>query len=1634
MKWLRLIVLFCLVLSQLPIATVFAGVDITNPVFDSISLDKREVKVGDTINFTIKATDSESGLKDSGFLYYKTPLTEKNHYININYNTATGNYEGSLTMTEAMESGEWKVSWITIYDNTENHTTVYGPLENSNFTLSETTTDTNRPVFNGINIDKTDVRVGDTINFIIKATDIESGLKSSGYLYYKTPLTGKNHYININYNAGTGNYEGSLTMTEAMESGEWKVSWITIYDNLDNITTIYGPIDGGNFNLTGTSADINKPTIESISLDKQHLKVGDTVHFSIKAMDNESGLKSSGYLYYETPLTGKKQYINISYNATTGAYEGSLKMTETMEPGIWEVAWITIYDHTENNTTVYGPFEGTSFTLEDYTKDFISPSFNGMHVDKKLYETNAYAKLTVNAMDNTMVKSVQVNYLKPITGETESIILLKDADETFTANYYIPTDAEYGEWKVSSVEVIDLNNNTTTITSGLETGDFTVLKPIASLGHKFVMSNETWSYQTINGDVYIGPEAILTIDQNVTINGNVYVLGALRSYGGLTVNGALNARSISMGYKFYYYNGDATFSGSNYVNTMSATYYPLTEVPMELYETPLIKEDGRIDILGATIPVVDVYLDNQKLNVKSDGTFRFTDYYIGDRKEITFMFVDVFGKTTYKSYKVYSNDKPVVSIDKSDGIYLGNQYIELSLSKDGTIYYTLDGSEPTASSTVYSSPITLNDSTVLKYMAEDEIGNKSEIYSKNFDLFFVNEVTNASNTVTGKGQPGLTVNFTVNEQTYSAVINDSGTFRVEIPNLEEVKDISVSASDELGNVSSPYEIGVKDVIAPKVSGIEQAGIYNNDKIITFNEGIATLNSAAINSGDSVKYDGNYILVVTDDSGNETTVNFTIDKTAPVVSGVKNDDVYNQDVTINFNEGSAKINGETFTNGTVVKDEGDYSLEVTDLAGNITNVSFTIDKTAPVITGVENNKSYNQDVSVQFNEGIATLNGIPFTESMITAEGDYTLNVTDAGGNKTEVRFEIDKTAPKVSGVEHGGLYNKDVSISVNEGTAHLNGATFTSGTKVDEEGTYTLIVTDKAGNQTTVEFTIDKTSPIVSGVKNNESYNKEVVITFEEGTATLDSEVFLSESSVEAEGIHTLVVIDAAGNQTSVSFTIDKTAPQVSGVENEAMYNKAISLSFNEGTAKLNGEVVLSGTVVQADGSYTLEVIDEAGNKTVLTFIIDQTSPVVSGVIDNGVYNHNVKITFNEGTALLNGLPYLSGTEIDSEGAYKFEVTDQIGNKYAADFVIDKTPPVVNGVEDNAVYNQAVVLTFNEGTATLNAEPFKSETKVEAEGTYTLIVIDPAGNQVSNSFTIDKTAPNVMGAADNGLYNKDVTITFNEGTAELNGALISSGTIVKGEGTHKLVVSDKAGNKTAIQFTIDKTAPAISGVVNGSTYNKDVMAAFSEGTAVLNGRTYKSGTIVNVAGVYTLVVTDASGNKATVKFTIDKKAPNVPVINTVSDQSTAVSGKAEANSTVKLYIFGRYQKSVTADRYGNYKFAITKQKAGTSIKVTATDKAGNISSPKEVKVLDKTPPAIPTVNKVTYKTTTITGKAEKSATIYVYRGTTYLGKAIADSKGAFKVKIKAQKKGTSLSVYAKDAAGNKSGKRAVKVY
>lgn len=68
------------------------------------------------------------------------------------------------------------------------------------------------------------------------------------------------------------------------------------------------------------------------------------------------------------------------------------------------------------------------------------------------------------------------------------------------------------------------------------------------------------------------------------------------------------------------------------------------------------------------------------------------------------------------------------------GAYSSTQTVTLTTNETATIYYTVDGTTPTTSSPVYSAPLTVSATTVLKYFAKDLAGNIEQLKSQTYTI------------------------------------------------------------------------------------------------------------------------------------------------------------------------------------------------------------------------------------------------------------------------------------------------------------------------------------------------------------------------------------------------------------------------------------------------------------------------------------------------------------------------------------------------------------------------------------------------------------------------------------------------------------------------------------------------------------------------------------------------------------------------------------------------------------------------------------------------------------------------------------------------------------------------------------
>ena len=113
--------------------------------------------------------------------------------------------------------------------------------------------------------------------------------------------------------------------------------------------------------------------------------------------------------------------------------------------------------------------------------------------------------------------------------------------------------------------------------------------------------------------------------------------------------------------------------------------------------------------------------------------------------------------------------------------------------------------------------------------------------------------------------------------------------------------------------------------------------------------------------------------------------------------------------------SVAVNGKKISGKKIsLKEDGKYTVEV-KTANSEKTVSFTKDSKKPVVTGVENGKTYKGAVVISFSDELSGLKSAKLGKKKVksgvkvTKPGKYTLKLTDKAGNKTTVKFTIEKS-------------------------------------------------------------------------------------------------------------------------------------------------------------------------------------------------------------------------------------------------------------------------------------------------------------------------------------------------------------------------------------------------------------------------------------------------------------------------------------------------------------------------------------------------------------------------------------------------------------------------------------------------
>ncbi|WP_210499602.1 Ig-like domain-containing protein [Vibrio crassostreae] len=926
--------------------------------------------------------------------------------------------------------------------------------------------------------------------------------------------------------------------------------------------------------------------------------------------------------------------------------------------------------------------------------------------------------------------------------------------------------------------------------------------------------------------------------------------------------------------------------------------------------------------------------------------------------------------------------------------------------------------------------------------------------------------------LSGTSEPDSTVQIKYNGITYSeptVVVNDDGTWSFIMP--DELSDgehtVELVVTDSAGNKTTTPLTFTIDTQISLTGGLDRAsdtGDFDDDNITNENKptfsGTGEVGATVTLTINGQKYetevdaDGNweitvpdaladgdysYTIKIEDTAGNQKTISdtITVDQTALVSggldsasdSGFSNSDNYTNDTTPTFSgtsepfaeititiDGQTKVvtadeNGDWSTTIDTPLSDGTYTYEIStkDVAGNHKTVSdsLTIDTTPPATPTV----SLDNDTGHSISDGI-TNSDKPAFSGKIDPE------------NKVELTIDGKTYAQPDIYVDASGNWSFVVPVNLEDGDYN-----------------YEVVVTDKAGNQSTAsgqvtvdtqfDFSYDLEDTSDTGVKDDwvtRNPNPTLSGTTEPDTKFIikvDGNTYAVQADSNGDwsftipdplphGTHTIEIIgtDVAGNtltktvdividtMTTVSGGLD--ASTDTGASNSDGITKSTNLKFSgEGeagstiTLTINNteyttqvdeygkwEITLGTSLPDGEYSYTIEIEDKAGNtETITDTVIVDTSTVVIADLD-------------------------SASDTGSSD------TDKITKE---------TRPTFNGVAEEG------------STVVIKIDGVSYNVTVEADGSWEftqpfdlsdgnhsweVISTDPAGNtdSKSGSFLIDTTT--------------DIT-----GGLDLSSNTGSKSDTITSDNTPTFSGTGEAGAE--VTLTIDGVEYSTQVNPDG-TWSIDVPVELSDGT-------YS----------YTLVVEDTAGNTKTIsdKITVDTTVfvtggldinsdSGKYIDDITSDTTPTFSGTGEAGATVVLTINGRtYETEV--DENGEWEIDVTHElnvDKSYPYTIDITDDAGNTDSISGSIVIDTSTTLtggldadsdsnivgdeITNDNKPTFS-----GKAEKDAEVTItIDGTTYPVTVASDGSWTFEVPSNLPDGSYSYTINSEDKAGNTASK------
>jgi trimeric autotransporter adhesin len=397
-KFLIQLMVFILILTPsianaIDVIIVDPTPDIAPPVLTSLSISSDQVSPENPVKISAGVSDELSGVKRVYISYKKPSGSSKGTYLYLNQTTQK--YEGTISIGTYDEAGVWVPSYLILTDNKDNDGYVYDDTSNSSgqkfdfdpykFSVSGVSippttpepTDKIPPVLNSIITNVSQVKGPGTVKLIADVSDNDTGVNSV-YANYLKP-SGRSYSLNLYLNSISGKYEGSISIDQYEEIGNWKLNYVRLGDKAGNYKYIYDSVlnptssekqDFSNCKVyvEGITPDLIAPSLDDLSRELiQNTNNTALIKLFAEVNDDLSGVRTNSvYAVYQKP-SGKTFTVSFNRSGSTGKYEASIPIDKYDETGTWKLRYISVEDNKGNSRTINDRLGTKSLSTWDFS-------------------------------------------------------------------------------------------------------------------------------------------------------------------------------------------------------------------------------------------------------------------------------------------------------------------------------------------------------------------------------------------------------------------------------------------------------------------------------------------------------------------------------------------------------------------------------------------------------------------------------------------------------------------------------------------------------------------------------------------------------------------------------------------------------------------------------------------------------------------------------------------------------------------------------------------------------------------------------------------------------------------------------------------------------------------------------------------------------------------------------------------------------------------------------------------------------------------------------------------------------------------------------------------------------------------